>query len=105
MDISAVRPIHQGNPDGVNCYTRYPVAGGVWAYFAQDVVRAVDVRVQPAPVARAEQSALDALAGIDRVLADRLQVQEAALGGVAFFAHEDLDAHQFRLVAQQLDEA
>ena len=29
MDIAAMRPIRQGNPDGVNYHTRYPVAKGV----------------------------------------------------------------------------
>jgi hypothetical protein len=41
MDISAIWPIHQGNPDRVNDHTPYPVAKGVWDYFAQDIVRAI----------------------------------------------------------------
>ena len=34
MDIAAMRPIRQGNPDGVNYHTPYPIAEGVWDYFA-----------------------------------------------------------------------
>ncbi len=32
-----MRPIRQGNPDGVNYHTPYPVAEGVRDYFSQDV--------------------------------------------------------------------
>jgi len=35
MDIAAMRPIRQGNPDRVNYYTRYPVAEGVRDYFSR----------------------------------------------------------------------
>ena len=49
-----MRPIRQGNPDGVNYYTRYPIAKGVWDYFAQDIVRAIHVGVQAAPVVSAK---------------------------------------------------
>ncbi len=49
-----MRPIRQGNPDGVNYYTRYPIAKGVWDYFAQNVVGAIHVGVQAAPVVSAK---------------------------------------------------
>ena len=51
-----------------------------------------------------KQPAFDAFASVDLLLADRLQVEEAALGSVALFAHDDVDAHQLRLVAEHLDE-
>ncbi len=38
------------------------------------------------------------------MLANRLQIEKAACGGVALLAHEDADADQFGLVAQHLDE-
>ena len=98
-------PIRQGNPDRVNYYTPYPVAEGVRDYFAQDIVRAIHIRVEAPPIAGAEQSALDAFASVDVTFAHRLEVEEAALGGVTLLAHHDLDADQLRLVAQHLDEA
>src|SRR5215469_8977734 len=104
MDISAMRPIHQGHPDRVNHHTLYPIAKGVWDYFSHDVVRAVDVRVEVASAAGAKHSAFDALAGIHSVFAARLQIEEAALGRIALLGEGDPDADQFRLVAQHLDE-
>ena len=86
-----MRPIHQGNPDGVNHHTPYPIAKGIWDYCAPNVVRAFDVRVQAAPAAGSEQPALDALARVGVMLADRFQIEKAALGGVAFFGHDHLD--------------
>ena len=76
MDIAAMRPIRQGNPDGVNHYTPSPIAEGVWDYFANDVVGAIDVRVESAPAACTEPSTFDAFANIDLLLAHRLQVEE-----------------------------
>jgi hypothetical protein len=54
MDKYAMRPIRQGNPDGVNYDTRYPIAKGVWDYFAQNVVGAIHVGVQAAPIVSAK---------------------------------------------------
>ncbi len=51
-----MRPIRQGNPDGVNYHTPYPIAKGVWDYFSQNVVGAIDVRVQAAPIVLARNS-------------------------------------------------
>ena len=59
MDIAAIRPIRQGNPDGVNYYTLYPVAKGVRDYFANDVVRAIHIRVEAAPIRRAIEPTLE----------------------------------------------
>src|SRR5215510_1766371 len=92
MDMAAMRPIRQGNPDRVNYDTRYPVAQGVWDYFSHDVERTVDVRIQAAPIAGTEQPTFDAFASIDVTFAHRLHVEEAALGGVALLAHHDVDA-------------
>ena len=66
MDIAAMRPICQGNPDGVNYHTRYPVAKGVWDYFAQNVVRAIHIRVDPPSIRRAIKSTLDSPPTEDR---------------------------------------
>lgn len=92
-------PIRQGDPDGVNCDTPYPVAEGVWDYFSHDIVGAIDVRVEATPGGGLKQPTFDAFANIDVMLAHRLQVEEAALGSVTLFAHDDLDADQLRLVA------
>src|SRR5215472_9932402 len=97
--------IHQGHPDGVNYNTRYPVANSVRDYFAQNIVRAIDVRVEALPGAGAKQPAFDAFAGIDLMVANRFQIKKTALGGVALLGHHDLHPDQFRLVAQHLDEA
>ena len=100
-----MRPIRQGDPDGVNYYTPYPVGKGVRNYSAQDIVGAIDVRIQATPIAGAEQSALDPLAGVDVMFAHRLQIEEAAFARVALLAHHDLDADQLRLVLEHHDEA
>jgi hypothetical protein len=50
MDSAAMWPIRQGNPDRVNDHTPSPVAEGVWDYFSQAIVRAVDVGVEATPV-------------------------------------------------------
>ena len=71
MDSAAMRPIRQGKPDRVNHDTPSPVADGVRDSFAQDIDRAVDVRIQAAPIAGAEQAALDAFANIDLLLDSR----------------------------------
>ena len=55
-----MRPIRRGHPDGVNYYARYPVAKGVRDYFSHDVVRAIDVRVEAAPIRRAIEPPLEA---------------------------------------------
>ena len=78
MDSVALWSIRQGKPDGVNYDTPYPVAKGVRDYFAQDVVRAVHVRIQAPSIARAKQAACDTPARVDLVLADWFQVKEAA---------------------------
>src|SRR5262249_9128857 len=104
MDMTAMRPIRQGDPDRVNYHTPYPVAEGVRDYFSQNIVRAVDVGVEATPIGGLEQSAFDAFANIDVMLSHRLQVEEAAQGSVVLLAHHDADADQLRLVTQHLDE-
>jgi hypothetical protein len=54
-----MEPIRQGDPGGVNYHTRYPIAKGVWDYFAQNVVGAIHIRVEAAPIRRAIQPTLD----------------------------------------------
>jgi hypothetical protein len=49
-----MEPIRQGDPGGVNYHTRYPIAKGVWDYVAQNVVGAIHVGVQAAPVVSAK---------------------------------------------------
>jgi hypothetical protein len=105
MDITAMRPMCQRDPDGVNYHTRYPVAKGVRDYFAQNVVRAVDVGIEAASTPGAKQPTLDARASVDLMLSDGFEIKEAAPGGVALLSHDDPYAHQFRLVAQDPNEA
>ena len=100
-----MRPIRQGHPDRVNYHTPYPIAEGVWDYFAQNVVGAVDVRVQAAPSARAKQPAFDPVASVDLVLADGFQIEEAAFGGLALLAHNDANADEGGFVLKHLHEA
>ena len=70
--MAAMRPIRQGPPGRVNHHTPSPVAAGVRDSFAQDVERAVDVRVEAAPIAGAEQAAFG---GVIRHQAVRLAIQ------------------------------
>src|SRR5262249_53332076 len=111
MDIAAMRPIRQCDPDRVDYDTRYPIAEGVWDYFAHDVVRTVDVRIQAPPIARAIEPALDPPPTEDRGrmggIVDRqwIPVEEACLTGVALLPHHDLDAHKLGLIGQHGDEA
>src|SRR5262249_32584447 len=111
MDSAAMRPMRQGNPDRVNYDTPYPVAKGVRDSFAHNVVRAIDVGVEASPIARAIQPALEAPPTEDRgrmggiVDRERISVEEAGLTGVALLGNLHLNAHQFGLVAQYLDEA
>jgi hypothetical protein len=51
MDSAAMRLMRQGDPDGVNYHTPYPVAKGIRDSCSQDIVRAIHIRVHP-PVAR-----------------------------------------------------
>jgi hypothetical protein len=69
MDTAAMWPIRQGDPDGVSHHTPYPIAEGVWDYFAQDVERAIAVRIQATPVGGLKQPAFDAFASADLLLA------------------------------------
>src|SRR5262245_6274859 len=101
MDIAAMRPIHHGNPDRVNYHTPYPIAKGVWDYFSQDIVRAIHIRVEPPPIARAIEPTIDPPPTEDggrlgRIV-DRewIPVEEAGLTGVAFLGHKNADADQF----------
>jgi hypothetical protein len=105
MDITAMRPIRQGDPDGVNYNTPYPIAEGVWDYFAQNIEGAVDVRVQAAPIARAIEATLDSSACVGIMFAHKLQIKKATLGGVPLLSHENVDTNQFRLVLKHLDKA
>jgi hypothetical protein len=98
IDITAMWPMRQGNPDGVNYDTPYPVAKGVRDYFAQDVVRAIDVCVEPASIARAKKATLNSLACVSVMLAHRRQVEKPALACVALFRYDYADAKLFRLV-------
>src|SRR5262249_30942993 len=98
MNISAMRSLRQGDPDGVNYHYPYPVAEGVRDYVSQNMVRTLDAGVEAAPAGGLKHPPFDALAGIDLPLAHRLEVEEAALGGVALLAHDDADADQLRLV-------
>src|SRR5262245_7088421 len=88
MDSAAMRPSHQGNPDGVNYHTLSPVAEGVRDYFAQDIVRAIYIRGDPPPIRRAKGPALDAPPTEERcrlgriIDRQRITVEEAGLIGV-----------------------
>ena len=81
-----------------------PVGKGVGNRLAQDVVRPIHIRVQTAPSARLEEAALETLPSVDLLLGHWLQIQEAALGGVALFAYDDVDAYQLCLVLEHRDE-
>jgi hypothetical protein len=67
MDSAAMLSIRQGDPDRVNYHTRYPIAEGVWDYFSQDIVRAIDIRIQTTPIARAIEPTLEPPPTEDRV--------------------------------------
>src|SRR5262249_39416398 len=111
MDSAAMRPIRQGDPDGVNYHTPYPIAIGVWDYFAHDVVRAIHIGVEVPPIRRAIEPALDPPPTKDRgrmgwsVDRERVPVEEARLTGVALLRHQNTDAHQLCLVLEHLDKA
>lgn len=85
--------------------TPYPFAKGVRDYSAQHVIRAIHIGVQTASIAGPEQPACGTPTGIDLMLADRLRIEEAALAGVTLLGQDDLDADQFCLVGQHLNEA
>jgi len=106
-----MRPIRQGNPDGVNYHTRCPVAKGARDYFAHDIVRAIHIRVDAPPVCRTIEPALDPSPTEDGcrigsiVDRQRIPVEEAGLTGVALLGDLHLDAHQLGLVLEHRDEA
>jgi hypothetical protein len=93
-----------------NCRGRYPWAvKGCRDYFSANVVAAIHVRVDDALPARiiaapvspaAEARFLCPLRIIHR---DLIAVKETGFAGVALFREDHTDAHQFRLVGQQLD--
>src|SRR5262245_50862525 len=104
MDSAAMWPIRQGNPDGVNYNTRYPIAKGVWDYFSHDIVRAIDIRIEAPSITRAIEPPLEPPPTEDRgrmggsVERERIPVEEARLTGGAHLGNLHLDAHQFGLV-------
>jgi len=91
-----------GEPYGVNYTPATPLPAhereGIRSYFADDVVRAVDVSVAVAPIRRAVQPPLHPPAtegrrGPGRIVdRQRVAVQEAGLAGVALLGDADLDA-------------
>jgi hypothetical protein len=72
----------RGSPDRVNYNTRFPLPEGSRDCFSDDVVRAIHVSViDRTPISSPEEAALNALAGVVLLVADRLIVQETALAG------------------------
>src|SRR2546425_776395 len=101
-----------GKPDRPNCGGLYLWAiKGCREYFSRDVITAVDISMDealatcpiPPPVASATETRFLCLLGL--VGGKRIAVQETGLAGVAFFGHDDCDAHQRRFVLEHLDEA
>src|SRR5205085_10309481 len=73
--------------------------------FANDVVTDVHIRLNPPASRRKKQPALHAATEIGFALLNRLQVEEGAFGGVAFFTHHHTNAEQSRFVGQQLNKS
>src|SRR5579862_8032746 len=73
--------------------------------FADDVVCAVQVGLNGAPVTRSKQSSLDPFAQVGLVLAYVLTIQETAFAGVTLLVQGHANAHAFGFVSEHLDEA
>src|SRR5438876_101206 len=100
-----------GKPDRPNCGDLYLWAiKGCREYFSSDVITAVDIGMDealatcpiPSPVASTTETRLLRPLGV--VGGKRIAVQKTGLACVAFFGHDDSDAHQRRLVLEHLDE-
>jgi hypothetical protein len=103
-----------GKPYRVNYAPSTPLPRlreGIRSYFAQNVVRPAHIGVDVAPIRCPIQPTLHPLATeegrwdsgiIDR---QRIRVEEACLTGVALLGDANLDAHQLRLLGEQLNEA
>ena len=87
-----------------------PVRERLRSYVANDIVGAVYIRIDGGSVRRPIQHALHPPSteggyryrAVDR---QRIGIEEAGRAGVALLGDEHSDAHQLRLVGQQLDEA
>ncbi len=95
---------HGLDPYWANYNALYPSRKSGRECMPQNVVRPIHVGVNRAAIRSHERGPLDAAATIGGLLADRLQVQEGALRGVAFFLDDDPDAGQCGFVGQHLDE-
>src|SRR5262245_12425287 len=73
--------------------------------FATNVIRPVHIGIDLPAICAAKQPAFDTLASIVLAMADRLVVEERALGGVSLLTHQHADTDQFCLVGQHRDEA
>src|SRR5262245_36198070 len=69
------------------------------------VKAALKAALKAAPSGRAKPPALDPVASVDLVLADGVQLEEAAVRGRALLGHHDATADEGRVGLQQLHEA
>jgi hypothetical protein len=76
----------------------------LWRISTQDVVRAVDIRVNCLPCSGKKEPSFDPLTQILIMALNGFQIKKAALGGVTFLDSDHLDAYKCSFVGQHLDE-
>lgn len=84
-------------------HTPDPIAKGVWDCFADDVVCAVHVGIDPPTVCGVKHPPRDPSAHIAVAVSNRFSIQKAALAGVALIDNDDRDVDQFRFVLEHRD--
>jgi len=92
------------DPDRANYNALYPTGECRWECFAQDIIRAIHIRVYGLSLSRDELSAHHPSTAILRMFADGFQVQERAFRGVALVLYDHLDPGQLGLVGQHVNE-
>lgn len=85
--------VRWGFPNGVDYDTPGPVAKGVRDCFPENIVRAVDVGIDPPTIGCPKQTAMCSSSSIAVMALDRLVIKETALARVTFFNNHYLDAY------------
>ncbi|HKD74682.1 MAG TPA: hypothetical protein VKB76_04275, partial [Ktedonobacterales bacterium] len=75
----------QDKPDRLNYHNPSPMAKGIGDHFRNHIVGTIDIGVDLPPCRAHEQPAFDTLPDVLIMMANRLTIQETALGGMAFF--------------------
>src|SRR5271157_2142707 len=98
-------PLDKTYPYRANYNALYPAGESRRECLAQDIVRAIHIRMNGLTLSRNKLSPGNPPSPIDGVLSDRFQIQEGTLGGIALFLDDHPDPGQLGLVGQHVHES